>query len=805
MTFNFIEMKLNKNTKLCLTATFLLFLVASSINAQVIQNVISKLNLYQQKYPEEVVYLHADRNSYSTGELLWFKAYIMAEIGNQTSSLSNNLYVALVDQYGLEVANSTFTIEDNQVNGNITIPQQLNTGNYLLIAHTSWMQNTPVDRFFTKEVKIENEDEDALKISIKLNNVICQPNTSVEASIEFTSKNNLPVAVPFNYSLSGIKGEINNGEGNTDKAGKANITLVLPDINGEENLQLLVTATYNGTETTAALVIPTPDNYLNVAFYPESGMTISGSDDRIAFRAFNIAYRPVDFEGQIFDSENKPVLTIGSTYKGMGSFHLIPEKGLTYYLKITRPEGIIKTFNLPVPRRSGIVMSLTAKTTDTLRFHVSQINRGAQIYHFIGQMKGKVYWVESEEIVKSADLAVPTDNFPAGVAEFVAFDTLNNVVAKRLVYVNENKRLHIAITTDKPQYAKRDKVLTTISVTDEKGNPVEAGLSLSVTNKANLQPLQDDNNLFTYASLKSDLLGFIPTPLFYFNDQNSSTEALDNLLIANAFNRFTWRSVLDVRTNDASFINMEGDVAKVTNLDFNKVAADFFAKDLTNSEMYPGISYIVQEKNDLEKFINPDKKGPAGNFRYDTERNVMDIISKIKPYQLMGDLIMFTNSGPKSFSNPQGAAIAIDGVYRGTSSSILNNIPVSDIDYINISTNAIDVQRYTGLNSMGIIEVFTKSGNKSKKPAVSVSAEKNTDKPVEVFQSPDYSNPKTKIKPKTDLRKTIFWKPDIQTDKSGKVTIVFFNGDIPSDMVIMVEGRTITGLTGSNTLVYPVK
>jgi hypothetical protein len=798
-------MKPTARTNLCLTASFLLFLLASSINAQVIQNIIGKLDLYQQKYPEEIVYVQTDRSVYSPGENLWFKAYIMAEIGSQTSSPSNNLYVALVDQYGLEVANSTFKIGNNQVSGNIEIPPQLITGNYLLIAHTGWMKNTPVDRSFTKEIKIENEDENAFIISIKFKDLICQPNVPVDASVEFTDKNNLPVAVPFVYSLTGKKGEINKGEGTTDKAGKAIITLVQADINGEENLKLIVSVTYKGTKTTAAVIIPTPDNYLNITFYPESGMILYGCDARIAFRAFNIAYRPVDFEGQIFDSENKPVLTIGSTYKGMGSFHMAPEKGLTYYLKITRPAGITKTFNLPVPRRSGIVMSLTAKTTDTLQFHIEQLNKSAQIYHFIGQMKGKVYWIKSEKIANSANLAVPTDNFPAGVAEFVAFDTLKNVVAKRLVYVNENKRLNIEITTDKSHYVKREKVLTTIRVTDEKGLPMEAGLSLSVTNKANQQTFPDDNNLFTYASLKSDLLGFIPTPLFYFMDPDSLTEALDNLLIANAFSRFSWRSVLDVRTNDDPFRNLEGGLVKVTDYTFNKDAAVFFAEELTNSEMYPGISYIVQEKNDLKKVINTDKVSPAGQPRYETEKNVMDIIYKIKPYKLAGEMIMFTNSGPNSFGNPQGAAIAIDGVYTGTNASVLSKISVSDVDRINVSTNPIDIQQYTGLNNMGIIEVFTKSGNQLKKTAVTVSAEKSADKPIAEFQSPDYNNPKTRLKPKTDLRKTVFWKPDVQTDKSGKVTIAFFNGDIPSDVVITVEGRTITGLTGSNNLTYPVK
>ena len=59
------------------------------------------------------------------------------------------------------------------------------------------------------------------------------------------------------------------------------------------------------------------------------------------------------------------------------------------------------------------------------------------------------------------------------------------------------------------------------------------------------------------------------------------------------------------------------------------------------------------------------------------------------------------------------------------------------------------------------------------------------------FEMEDYSI----VPPVTDdFRRTLFWKPDVKTDKDGNATVEFFNNSTCRDMYISVEGVTPDGL-----------
>jgi hypothetical protein len=109
--------------------------------------------------------------------------------------------------------------------------------------------------------------------------------------------------------------------------------------------------------------------------------------------------------------------------------------------------------------------------------------------------------------------------------------------------------------------------------------------------------------------------------------------------------------------------------------------------------------------NKIEAKVNLKKYG------YTPDQNIFDIIRQVKPYQLMGSKILFANTGINSFSYQEGALIVIDGVKMGTDSGILNSVPVTDIEKINVYTDPSDVLRFTGLNSSGIIEIISKKGH----------------------------------------------------------------------------------------------
>jgi hypothetical protein len=96
---------------------------------------------------------------------------------------------------------------------------------------------------------------------------------------------------------------------------------------------------------------------------------------------------------------------------------------------------------------------------------------------------------------------------------------------------------------------------------------------------------------------------------------------------------------------------------------------------------------------------------------YTPDQNIFDIIRQAKPYQLMGSKIVFASIGMNSFNYQDGALIVIDGIKVGTDTGILNSIPVTEIEQVNVYTNPSDIQRFTGLNNAGIVEIITKKGH----------------------------------------------------------------------------------------------
>jgi hypothetical protein len=793
----------NSSLKSCATALLMVVFSFSALQSQTPQNLMKKLSLYEDKYPEEGVYIQTDRNQFAPGEVLWFKAYVMDELGSHVSSAVSDLYVALVDQDSLVVANGKFFIADRKAEGSLVIPAQLTPGRYMLIGYTGWMKNTPDDRIFANEILIEKSEKSALKIQVRLSDTICRKEIANTAFITMNTSDNIPVSSSFTYSINGAGVKSVDVKGKTDKLGNAQITFTVPPYREGENTTLTVSAGNKGHKSTTAVIIPTAENYLNVIFYPESGMLIYGADSKIAFRGFNIAGQPVDFAGELYNKDNQLIKRVWSDFRGIGSFQLTPEKGQTYYLKIVSPSGISASFNLPTPRRSGILMSVFDKNTEKMTLSVTQVNKTGQVYHFIGQMKGRIYWMESRKIDKTAKLEVPVSDFPGGVAEIAVFDTSLTLVAKRLVFINKTKKLNIGITADKTSYPQRGKTTLVINAKDENGSPVEASLALSVVRKDLQATIPDNNNLYTYAFLTSDLVGFIPEPMYYFSGGDMSDETLDNLLIANAYKRFTWHDILAVTERSPAYKSVSADNSLKIDTKAEKARNAYFANELANLLKSPGIPYAEQEKNNMQNILNPNAAVGERKDNLNSNLSIMDMIYQKKPYKMIDGKIVFASNGPNTISNQQGAAIAIDGIYRGTDPSVLSTIPQIDVEKVYVSTNPVDIQRYTGLNAIGIIEIYTKSASSARRTLETNSQDKGS-LMAPLFQSPDYASG-TYVKPKTDTRKTIFWAPDIQTDQSGQAIVTFYNGDIPGDVTITVEGISTTGVAGSGEGTYTIK
>ena len=97
-----------KNTVLLIIlAVFLSFLS----QAQSIESLKDKTDRYLQRYPQQKVYLHLDKDEYFAGDNIWFKAYLINAHNHLPDTLESTLYTELHDTKGFLVKKEIIRID----------------------------------------------------------------------------------------------------------------------------------------------------------------------------------------------------------------------------------------------------------------------------------------------------------------------------------------------------------------------------------------------------------------------------------------------------------------------------------------------------------------------------------------------------------------------------------------------------------------------------------------------------------------------------------------------------------------------
>ena len=107
--------------------------------------------------PRETLYLHLNKDTYLSGEEIWFKGYAYDQQSQLPSFNTTNFNVELFDAQGKEVYNGLFLGYEGSMKGNIKVDSTLMSGTYYVRVSTNWMNNFLEDESYTKKIKIINE------------------------------------------------------------------------------------------------------------------------------------------------------------------------------------------------------------------------------------------------------------------------------------------------------------------------------------------------------------------------------------------------------------------------------------------------------------------------------------------------------------------------------------------------------------------------------------------------------------------------------------------------------------------------
>jgi hypothetical protein len=141
--------------------------VQVSVRAQdpFLNTITTNLSQYESKQLREKIYLQTDKSFYITGEICWFKTYLVDAALHKPFSLSKVAYVEILNRESKPVSQGKILVQNGIGNGSFFIPLSLPSGSYNIRAYTNWMKNSGPEYFFEKNITIINtqkRDRDSL-------------------------------------------------------------------------------------------------------------------------------------------------------------------------------------------------------------------------------------------------------------------------------------------------------------------------------------------------------------------------------------------------------------------------------------------------------------------------------------------------------------------------------------------------------------------------------------------------------------------------------------------------------------------
>ena len=518
---------------------------------------------------QEKVYLHFDNNCYFLGDTIWYKAYVVLADDNSPEPLSRILYVELLNEQGYLIERQQLEINKlGQADGCFAICDTLFAGFYEVRAYTKWMLNFGYD--YTKPwYSSEHEDNGWGTKDINgsqysgdyadaLYDQVIQKNKGKYANmIRLSAYHVLHLSeLPLKERLAAI----NKARQIEDDDYKINKSL---DPHGMQKMYRdyhylfsRVLPVYSRPDTAANYmqkIMPTKitvGDYLvkwktpefDVRFYPEGGYLLEGQQCWVAWEAMNQQLERLNVSGVLLE-DGEPIDSVRAIHAGRGLITLDVQKGKKYKVRFEFADKKF-TFDLPDAEREGIRMRVEQEEEGVF-FNIARMFSHARNLTLNLYCRGK----KQQSIPlpnKDTEVAVYKEDLSEGVNQAVVVDSLGNVYADRLFFINRQQesqaKIMVGGIANRP-YKPLEKIRLNLLATDAKGRALQfQTFSVSVRDEAQLDPSFATGNIMTNLLLESEIKGFIENPDYYFEaDDEKHQQALDLLMLVQGWRRYDWR------------------------------------------------------------------------------------------------------------------------------------------------------------------------------------------------------------------------------------------------------------------------
>jgi len=501
-----------------------------------INQLISKITTYKSSMPAEKVFLHFDKPYYSTGDTIWFKGYLMNE-GLNYSPLSSRLYVELLNDSNAVVKRFVFPASLGLTWGNIPLTSAyVHEGTYTIRAYTNWMRNFGDDYFFKQSFYINNQGDNTWLVNVQPALASANGKDDIKLAVKLMGVDGKTSAADLQLKVVNNKKVLLRNTAQTGSDGTMNVDFNLPANTNLKNLNMVV---QDKNDKNRRALIPISVNRpqdVDIQFMPEGGPLVAGIPSHVGFKAVGEDGKGVAIQGTIYDSDHNELAQISTLRYGMGTFDIAPQPDKTYTAEITLPDGAKKTVPLPVPLKTGTVLSVrNTMDRDTMIVSVFSTaeQAGGNKYYLIGMSRGVVCYGASSTLGNNRfAVKVPKSLFPTGAVHFILLNAAEQPLNERVTFINHADDLKIELKTDAQSFTTRDSIPVHITVKDETGKPIVGSFSMAVTDDSQVKAENaTSDNIFSHLLLSADLKGYVEDPAYYLQHTEQSWKALDALLL----------------------------------------------------------------------------------------------------------------------------------------------------------------------------------------------------------------------------------------------------------------------------------
>ncbi len=286
---------------------------------------------------------------------------------------------------------------------------------------------------------------------------------------------------------------------------------------------------------------------LHMDFFPEGGTLVKGVSNTMAFKLTDESGRGIRAEGVLLQRNGDTVTTFSTRHLGMGSFIYIPTEKPHHV--VLDYDGKKHSFNLPNAKDYGYVMHVDQSDPDQveMQLHRSPVSSTPGLVGLTIQSRGRVYAFKVIDLQPEQTqyiLQISRSELPTGVNQFTLFTPEGEVLAERMVFINQGEQLSIQAQKNKEKYAPFEPIQIGFEVKNENGKPVHTTFSLAIRDADTQIPTAYQENIQTNLLLSSDLKGFIEKPGYYFESNDAAhRENLDLLMLTQGYRRYEWKQM----------------------------------------------------------------------------------------------------------------------------------------------------------------------------------------------------------------------------------------------------------------------